>query len=297
MAHSFPTTTSLRIFEAAARHLSCVGAARELFMTQSAVSKQLMALETHLGVRLFERVSRGLALTTAGKEYLVDVISVLRLLTSAQARISAYKEGRETLTLQVLASFAERWLLPRFSDFHERYPNILVHFTTYLSKDRKDTVEPDAHFMFGQGELNGYLTDRVIGGDVIAVASPKLVSGKSGIASFEDLSRHTLMQHFEMPHSWPEFGEQSKWTPGPEQEIVRYEFFSVMIKAASASLGVALIPRFLVQDELTAGRLVQLFDLSIESRYAYYFAYPVAKRHNRTLQTFRRWVLAEARKG
>ena len=286
--------TALRVFEAAARHLTCTGAADELFLTQSAVSKQLRTLEEHLGVTLFERENRGLVLTEVGRDYLGEIRPLLAQIAAATARLSLQRRPGISLTLSILSIVGDRWLLPMFGEFTRANPDIDVQFTNLVSSDKQTTTEPDAAFLGGEGVWPGFVADYLFGREVALLASPELMARGEGLHRLEDVPRYPLLNHFQRPEAWSEFFAANGMVPQPSSRIIRYEFFATIIKAAIGGMGVALVPRVFVSEELERGELVNPLGLGVTSRRGYYFVVPEHKASNPALATLRSWVLDKA---
>lgn len=293
MRNVIPSTTALRTFVAAARHLTFTGAADELFLTQSAVSKQIRTLEESLGVTLFVRVNRGLVLTQLGRIYLDEVGPLLTQLAIASGKLSTLSTAPSSLTLRILAILGDRWLLPRFSNFARSNPDVDVQFTSLLSRDRAQETEPDGAFMFGEGVWPGCISDYLFGRRMVLVASPSLLE-RNPLSSIDEITRFPLFKHFEAPYSWDEFcGEHGLALP-QQTHFIRYEFYSTMLKAAVAGMGMALVPIVYAQDELQRGELVNPLQLGFTSKYGYYFVLPERRQNDPALAIFRSWLLLEA---
>jgi DNA-binding transcriptional LysR family regulator len=290
MRNRIPSTTALRVFEIAARHLSCTAAAEELCMTQGAVSKQLRSLEDLMGVPLFLRVNRGLVLTDAGRWYLERIGPLMGGLAAASEQLVQMHSPRTSLTLRMPHILGDRWLLPRFASFLQEHPQFDVQFTNQISGGSFAQLEADAEFRFGSGTWAGCESDYLFGRDMAAVMSPALRSRAAVALATLDLRSLTLLEHFEVPNAWTEL-QRSKM-PAPERpaHTVRYEFYSTLIKAATMDMGLALVPRMLVQEELQRGELVQVLGDGFQSRQGYYFVLPNARRHEHALSTFRDWL-------
>lgn len=286
--------TALRVFEAAARHLSCTGAADELFLTQSAVSKQLRALEEHLGVVLFERENRGLVLTELGRTYLGEIRPLLAQIAAATARLSLQRRPGVSLTLSIVSIVGDRWLLPMFGEFTRAHPEIDVQFTNLLSSDKQTTSGPDAAFLGGEGVWPGSVVDYLFGREVALLASPELMARGDGLQQLADVPRYPLLNHFQRPEAWNEFFAANGLEPQPASRVIRYEFFATIIQAAIAGMGLALVPRVFVQDEMARGALVNPLGLGVASRRGYYFVVPEHKLSSPGLATLRSWVLDRA---
>lgn len=264
-----PSTVSLRAFEACARLGGCTPAAKELFTTPGAVSKQLKALEDVLGVELFVRTRQGLVLGTAGRAYLETAQAVLSHLEAAQTRLRAPDSGRTQLLLHVLPTLADRWLLPRFPAFLAQHPDIDVQFTNQVGAE-VEPAEADLSFRYGTGQWPGFDASYLVGRELKLVACPALLQRQGPITTAADAQHFTLLQHFELPTAWHEFfghhGVRLRTLPS----TVRYGFFSVLIRAAVTGLGVALVPDVLVADELHSGALVSPGGLGCTSRSGYF---------------------------
>jgi LysR family glycine cleavage system transcriptional activator len=291
---AIPSTTALRVFEAAARHLTCTSAADELFMTQSAVSKQIRALEDSLGVTLFVRLNRGLVLTELGSRYLEDIRPGLAILRLASEKIAQSGVSRRTLTLRVSAIVGDRWLLPRFADFAHRHPEIGVQFTGFLSTDKQERVEPDGEFCASEGLRPGFSADYLFGRSLVLVAAPALLRRHGDIQRAADIQGFPKLTYFKAPRTWAEFCE-TRGLPAPDTgRMTRYEFYSTLISGAVSGLGLALVPRVWVHDELARGLLVNPLALGHSHAMGYHFVYPERKRHDPSLAALRAWLIDQA---
>lgn len=288
-----PSTTALRTFVAAARHLSFTGAADELFLTQSAVSKQIRTLEEGLNVKLFIRVNRGLVLTQLGRSYLDEVTPLLAQLTMASSKLLTQSTAPSTLTLRVLAILGDRWLLPRISAFAQLYPEIDVQFTTFLEHVRSDQNEPDGAFLFGEGTWPGWVSDYLFGRKMVLLASPSLLDRRP-LRDLNDILAFPLLKHFEAPQMWSEFFAEHEMAVLQPPQFNRYELYSTVLKATVAGMGLSLVPKVYAQEELMRGELVNPLQLGCYSRYGYYFALPEHKQSDPALAQFRSWLVQEA---
>ncbi len=292
---SLPSTTSLTVFEAAARHSSCTGAASELFFTVGAVSKQIRSLEETLGVALFSRASHGLILTDAGKIYLESIRPLLAQLDAATTRALTAHLTKRTLMLRVFPALAERWLMPRFADFLEKYPEIDVQFTTYLSSDRIETTT-DAAIRHGEGIWPGQSAQYLIGRKMVLVASPLLCARLGMPDKPADVFAHTLLQHVEVPNAWKDLRKAYGLRGTRQDRFMRYDYYSVLIRAAISGMGMALIPEFLIREELNSGVLMNPLDMTYETKSGYYFMCAEEKKSDPVLALLRNWLLEAARK-
>ncbi len=289
-----PPLNALRAFEAAARHLSFTRAAAELHVTQAAVSHQVKALESYLGVKLFRRLNRAILLTAAGKNYLPAVQTAFDTITLATRRVQEQETGGP-LRVSVLPSFASKWLLPRLAGFRERYPRIDV-----LISARSDLVDfgrddMDVALRYGGGHYPGLVVDYLMGDEVFPVCSPSLLEAGPRLAKPADLAHHTLLHSESSPDSL-RFEEWSWWLEAAgvaeiaEIDAGRGPGFNdsaLMIQAAVQGQGVALGRRTLCADDLAAGRLVKLFGLTLQTRESYYLVAPIATAEQPKVAAFR----------
>lgn len=287
-----PSLGALAAFEAAARHGSFTRAAEELALTQGAVSRQVAALEGLIGVRLFDRVRQRVALTPAGAAYAVEVRAALSALSSATLNLMAFRGAGGVLNLAILPTFGTRWLIPRLPRFTEAYPNITINFATRLLPFDFDREGHDAAIHFGAPIWPGARLHRLMGEEIVPVASPALVA-RHRLARPGDVLGVPLLQQATRPRAWEQWlAEQgldpARATPGP-----RFEQFAMVAQAAVAGLGLAIVPRFLVEEEIRSGALVMPFDAPSRSEEAYWLVYPEAKAALPTVAAFRAWLLGE----
>jgi LysR family transcriptional regulator, glycine cleavage system transcriptional activator len=292
-----PSTAALRIFEATSRHLSFTGAADELSMTQSAVSKQIRTLEDDFGVALFIRLNRGLVMTELGRMYLDLVRPPLAQLAEASNRLSeaARSTARTTLTLRILAVIGDRWLLPRLERFAQAHPNIDVRFTAFMSADPGGPQrEPDGEVRYGEGCWPGFAADYLFGREMLLVASPRLLARKP-LDRVADIATFPLLDHLQAPNAWPEFFAAHGMAEAAISRDVRHEFYTMIVQCAVAGLGLGLVPAVWVQDELARGDLLNPLALGLTARQGYYFLMPESRQGNPAMVSLREWLLAEAR--
>lgn len=288
-----PSLTALQFFDAAARHLSFTRAAEELCVTQSAVSRQIRQLEEHVGRPLFRRHKQRLVLTEPGEAYALAVRDLLSRAEAATLQVMAYGGGGGTLTVALLPTFGSRWLIPRLGDFSSRHPDIQLNLITHLEPFDFSGGEVDVAIHFGGETWPGAVCHRLMGEEVVPVAAPALVAGNNRLLRPEDVSRFTLLQHVTRPDAW------HQWLQACDVEHVdgragpRFEQFYMVIQAAIAGLGLAVLPRFLIQEELASKRLVVAIDRPVKSAYAYYLVYPERKSDLRRVTAFRDWLVEQ----
>ncbi|MFP2932217.1 transcriptional regulator GcvA [Pyxidicoccus sp. 3LG] len=288
-----PPLAALRAFEAAARHLSFKRAAEELAVTPTAISHQVRQLEEWLGLRLFERRVRRVALTSDGQA----------LYPSLREGFDALARGLEALrspptqaalTLSATVAFTSKWLVPRVAAFRAACPGLDLRL--HASDDAVDlrTGEVDLAIRYGRGHHPGLRSELLLQDRFAPVCSPRL-----GVRGPADLGRHPLI-HFEWRHVEDDTPTWRRWFASagrpyraPGGELV-FSDESHAIQAAIAGQGIALVSLVLVAEELSSGALVQPFGPELDG-IAYHLVHLDAARHAERLAAVRRWLLAEAR--
>src|ERR1700761_17428 len=192
MTARLPSLNGLRAFEAAARYLSFTQAASELNVTQTAISHQIKRLEEELGIQLFLRKNRTLALTPQAKDYLPGVRAAFNDLRLATDRLLRTDDD-SVLTISTLASLAAKWLLPRLSTFQEAHPGIDVRITTSTSLVDFQRDKVDAAIRYGRGHWPGVRAEWLTADELFPVCSPPLLEGDKPLRCPEDLAHYTLL--------------------------------------------------------------------------------------------------------
>ncbi|MEK8026232.1 LysR substrate-binding domain-containing protein [Pseudaquabacterium rugosum] len=303
MRRTLPTTASLTAFETAARRLSFTLAADELAVTQSAVCRQIAALEAALGVKLFRRDGRGVALTEAGAAYARQVRARLdELERDALALMARGGPGGSVgaLELGVVPTFATRWLLPRLGGFQAAHPGIQLHLSSRTRPFLFDEARLDAAIHAGTAPWPGTTGRVLLAEQMLPVAAPAWLAAH-GFApdrlprTAADWQRLVLLQPATRPYAWREwFGAQGLGVAG-DMAGPRLELFSMLAEAAGCGLGVALVPPFVVADELARGVLVPVAAAPMPSGRSYFLIYPEhAAEANPVLRTFADWLQAQA---
>lgn len=254
-----PALDLLKAFEAAARHLSFTRAGQELFLSQSAVSRQIQQLETQLGVPLFIRRTRALLLTEAGQRYYRDVNQALHQLREAGKRLRQPLESR-VVTVTSAMTFASLWLVPRLADFQRQHPQIEVRVAADntlrdLERDRLDLA-----VRYSTREQAGTSALHLFGERVLPVCSPALLQ-RQKLRKPADLARFTLL-HYEDPQlhtpwlTWPAWFEAAGLSAPQTRGVVRYSHYDMTLRAAVSGQGIALGRLPLLHDLIEDGALV-----------------------------------------
>ena len=289
MRRKIPSTAALTVFEAAARHQSYTKAADELAVTQGAVCRQIASLEGFIGVRLFQRSSRGVALTDAGIGYARRVRARLDEVERDALELMAHGGVGGTLELGVVPTFATKWLLPRLPSFGREHPGIHVNLTARTRPFLFDDTPFDAAIHAGSGAWPGTESEFLMDESLVAVCSPQLAGTRRRFTR-ADWQRHTLLQQSTRPYAWREwFAARGTQVEG-DMAGPRLELFSMLAEAAIHGMGIALVPPFLVQDELTRGLLVTVAKEPAPSGRSYYLIYPERKSGSVALRAFGGWL-------
>ena len=296
---SLPSLDLLRGFEAAARNLSFTKAAAELFVTQSAVSRQVKTIEDHLGVALFVRRHRALLLTEAGHELYRATAQALRQLTDAAAKIRD-RDAARTLTVTATIGFASLWLIPRLTDFRSRRPDIDIRIAANnrMLELEREGIELAVRYCTPKDAPRGAL--KLFGEEVLPVCSPKSVTRAAPLARPEDLRHHVLL-HYELPDGnapwlswtvWLEVMQLPGLKPAGSMRFIQYD---QTIQAAIDGQGVALGTTPLVRQLIRQGRLIAPLAGKFDSSRAYYLVSSADAAGRPEVKEFAAWLLLQAK--
>lgn len=292
MPGSLPPLNALRTFEVAARRLSFSRAARELCVTQGAVSKQIQLLEQYLEQPLFDRTPSGLVLTEAGRLYLPAISQAIEKIQSATALLQQRAHESSSLTLNLTPSFSNLWLIPRLNAMREAIPELNL---AMLSGDGEFNFrDSDADMAIRCLPLSLSHEHSVLlrEEELVAVIHPELLQA-APIEKPLDLLAHPLLQHTTRPQLWRQFLQQVTGTE-PRGLQPRYnhgfEHFYMSLEAARQRQGIALVPDFMAADALAAGEVVNPLRISYRSGYGFYFLVPPYRSRIQGVQQFHGWL-------
>jgi LysR family glycine cleavage system transcriptional activator len=293
--HELPLN-AIRAFEAAARCGSFVDAAKRLHVTHWAIGKQIRLLEDWLGVALFERRTRGVALTDHGADLLTDVSAALSRLTSATGRLRGPESTRRVsgvVRLSVLSSIALRWLLPRLSKFQEDYPSIEVKVSTTSRKLRYVGTAFDIAIRSGVEHGAGMRCERLMPDRRLPVCNPRILRDRP-IETAQDLRRHVLLHSTTTRSAWPQWFAAAG-IPGlvPVRNL-ELDHVYLQLQAAVDGLGIALGSLPLVEADIAAGRLVCPIAAPEYRADDYQLVLPEDRLRDPAIKAFRSWILMEA---
>ena len=291
-----PTMTALQCFEAAARHLSFTRAAQELHLTQSAVSKQVAQLEDMLQHPLFHRVRRRLQLAPAGELYLAEVNRILTQVDMSSRYILSYGGETEVLKVATQPTFGARWLVPNLKGFSRRHPTIHLDIKNELEPFDLVQAKADMAFFYGTGSWPGATCIELFGEEVIAVCAPNLLP-EEPLLDAGDLTSLVLLQCTSRPGAWHEWFEEQGISTENSYHGPRFDTFYMCIRAAESGCGVALVPRFLVLEELQEGKLVIPWQHYKPSQGAHFMAFAEQSAEVPKVRALIDWILEKARAG
>ncbi|MHC2374480.1 LysR family glycine cleavage system transcriptional activator [Bradyrhizobium diazoefficiens] len=293
MTARLPSLNGLRAFEAAARHLSFTLAASELNVTQTAISHQIRRLEEELGIRLFIRQNRALALTPEARDYLPGVRAAFNDLRLATDRLLR-RDDDKVLTLSTLASLAAKWLLPRLTDFQEQHPGIDVRITTSTSLVDFQRDDVDAAIRYGRGQWPGLRADWLMADELFPVCSPSLLRGDKPLQRPEDLRNHPLLHTSNANSDDWRLWLTAAGLPADiaKQPGITFDMIFMTIQAAIDGIGVAMGRTSYVQDDIAKGRLVVPFKIALPADAGFYLVAPEGRREAPKLTAFRQWIVA-----
>ncbi|SEO45476.1 DNA-binding transcriptional regulator, LysR family [Salinihabitans flavidus] len=281
-----PSINALLALEAVDRLGSASAAARELSLTQSAISRQLRKLEEQMGAPLVDRTSPRLSLTPAGADYVASVRQVLTQLAQSSLKLRANPRGG-SLDLSILPAFSMYWLAPRLRDFTARHPEITLNLNTRLRPFDFGAEPFHAAFHFGRRNWSDVHYLPLWAETVVPVAAPDLTPAP--VTAPGDLLSLPLLHLESRPDAWERWFA-ARDVPSPALSGMLFDQFSTMTQAAIHGLGVALVPSFLAEADIASGRLIEVSAAPRISLGQYYLVWPEAHDSYPPLVSFRRWL-------
>ena len=305
-----PNLNALRAFEAAARRSSISLAADELCVTQSAVSRQIKALETDLGVLLFVRLTRAIHLTEQGRDYLPVVRDAFDRIEQATQRLRVNSD-RKVLTVNVLPTFAMEYLIPRLMRFNAEHPNIEVRIVASIEPVDFESDDVDVAIRVGQtpdsvaaqsapridlqmvSMWSDVRADMLMPDVLVPVCSKDFLRQHGPFEKPQDLRDKPLLHNATRSHAWPDWFKALGLPEAQASKGASYGHFFMAMQAAEVGMGLALVPEVLAHTAISTGRLVQLSNIHVPSAGAYYVLCRAYQRDNESIRHFREWLLKE----
>jgi LysR family transcriptional regulator, glycine cleavage system transcriptional activator len=288
-----PPLRNLRAFCVAAKHRSFKFAADELFLTPSAVSHQMRELEDSLGVRLFERKTRALELTTAGHTLLDEVEPLLEALDRSLAQI-ARRSGRQTLRVLLPPFFASELFIPRLTSFCAEHPEIDLQIDT---SDPRPTTHPptaDVSILLADTEPQGVTSYRLFSLNLTAVCAPEHAPtvARLGAEVFKEMA---LIVHKARPFAWTSWAEEVGLATPEPKNVIELDTMSAVVRAAERGVGVALVPSILCDAWFRSGALVRIFSVELETNDTYFLVSRPKDAEKPSVKAITHWARAQFR--
>ena len=286
---SLPPLNGLRAFDAAGRRLSFRAAADEMGVTQGAVAQQVRQLEAYLGMALFDRVPKGLALTPAGRSYHLRVAAAFADLRSATTKL---KPEPGKVLISVTPTFAAKWLIPNLPDFSENHPDIDLRIlaTEKVSSFHSDGI--DLAIRQGKPPFGAALNATLLfKQEVVAVAAPKLIEGAGVPVGAELLS--ILPKIHDTHDLWPKVLQELAVSDQSRRGL-RLSQTALAVDAAISGQGVALVSRFLIADEITAGNLIEIVSSITAGAQDFYLLAQRRSASNAAIEAVISWLKSRA---
>ncbi len=295
MFERLPPLSSLRAFEAVARHASFTKAAHELHVTQSAVSHQIRGLEDYLGIRLFRRSRRSVIMTEGGSGLAPVVRDSLLRVSEAVQRLREDEEGG-ALRVSVLQSFAVRWLLPRLPEFTAGHPGIQIWLSATSEVVDFTHDDADVAIRLGRGGAKDLYSTPLFLEKAFPVCSPALREAAGSPRGPSDILRQPMIQVIAEARGlgWAEWFAAAGLPGAEPSDGPRFSNSGLAMQAALDGQGIALGRVALALDDLIAGRLVRLFNIDCFSDAAYHLVCPEGQQQNRKIVAFRSWLVEKA---
>ena len=284
-----PNLNSLKMFDAAARHLNFRLAGDELNLSQGAVAQQVRRIESDLGLKLFLRKARGLALTEIGKDYHLSIRRALAIIEDATHKL---RPENTRITLSVTPSFASKWLVPKLSSFAAFNPDVDIQTIASegLANFRSDGV--DIAIRLGEpSTVEGFQIEWLAPLDLYAACSPEYAREIGPITQIENLAALELIQdsHYHWDGLFYDIGLKSK------NRILQFNQTSLAMDAAVNSQGIVLAPRLLLNTELEQGKLVNIWQDIRPTQVGFYLIYPILQKSNFAREAMIDWLLSETK--
>ena len=292
--NGFPSLNFLHTFESVARHLSFTNAAKELFVTQAAVSHQIKALEDYLGVKLFYREKRKVFLSEEGQKLLPSVVSGLQGIADSLENIRNY-DSEDTIVVGVGSSFSANWLVHRLGAFYQKFTEVNLHLKIFNNESDFSSGRTDMAVVWGIGEWQGLRCEKLMVVEFTPVCSPELIKKTHPLKTPEDLIHYPLLDD-------PDYDIWQQWLEAagiPERKYKRRTVIrdaNVVIHSTLEGHGIALCAVGIVQEYLDSGRLIRPFDHSITGGGFYYLVYPEKALRKPPVRLFKAWLVQEIRK-
>lgn len=293
MKRNLPPLNSLKAFESAARNLSFSSAAKELFVTQGAISKQIKLLEEYLGLTVFVRYPHHIELTKSGKQFYTTIRDIFFQLENTVIDITGTKEENSVLTVSAVPSVATYWLLPRISDFSRKYKNIKVNVIIGDEKELDfSKSKADLAIRSSNTQIIGNIKKAPLFDENLILIYSNDMHKKNPIEKVQDILNFPILEHSSRDDIWDKFFKENSLEEHKPNRLIALEHFFMLIEATQKNMGLALVPEFLARNYLKNKVLFNPLGLTINSGISYYLAYPSIKEKQKKIQDFIIWMRA-----
>ncbi len=299
--YRLPPLDLFRTFDAVARHLSFTLAADELCLTQSAVSRQIAALEQQTGIQLFRRLHRAIELTPAGQQLRDAVTGGLDQIHGCLLTLGSAAKAPQ-ITVSATVAFAWFWLMPRLKQFSADHPLLDIRVLATDTEVLPGQDDVDVAILFGSGQWEGIASRLLFRERVYPVCSPRFLSEHAGLTRAVDLVCQALL-HLDIHRTAPDPVDWQRWlasqgvTGQPVIPGLRFNSYPMVLQAAEAGRGVALGWSYIVDPIVASGRLVQPVAGTMETRNGYYLSTSRQAARSPELEEFLGWIATEAAQG
>ena len=250
-------------------------------------------LEDMLRHHLFLRIRRRLQLTPAGALYLAEVNKILTQVDMSSRYILSYGQQTEVLKVATQPSFGVRWLIPHLKGFGKRYPNIHLDICNEMEPFALLQNTADVVFFYGQGTWPGATCIELFGDEVVPVCAPELLQGHT-LTEAGELAERVLLQSTSRPEAWHEWFLEQGLHSANSYHGPRFDTFYMCVGAALSGCGVALVPRYLVEQELAEGKLVIPWPYAMRSSGAYFVAFAEHAAEVPKVRSLVEWIREQA---
>jgi LysR family transcriptional regulator, glycine cleavage system transcriptional activator len=298
MRKHLPPTNALVVFEAAGRHMNFTRAAKELDVTQSAVSRQIQLLEEFFGIPVFQRQSRGLSLTSEGERLHRAVTMGLEHIANVSADLRRQR-GPGELTVATSVAFASYWLMARIAKFRGLHPEIDIRLVAASPVYDLSSEGIDIAVRYGSGEWPGVEAVRLFDNEIWPVCSPRYLENAPALNKPADLTEHSLLHLAKFDRNWvtwDSFLESIGVRPEPGKGGFTFDNYMVLIQSALRGEGIALCGRRLAEDFIEQGDLVRPIPVAQESDRGFWLLRARDGQLSEPARQFYNWLLDEARK-
>ena len=292
MRRHIPSLSALQAFESAGRLSSFSRAARELNVSQSAISRHIRSLEEELGVALFQRIDQRVSLRPAGSRYIRAIRGCLDEIEASTFDLKTGRHDSGAIHLMTPPTIGARWLVPRLPEFMSRHPQIQLKLSVKADPVDFGNAAFDAAIAFGEQPPSHIGFEQLTEGELIPVCSPRLGLRPKADLGLAELKRYKLLE-LGSDRSWRVLCQQNRVKSFDEDSIQRYEYFDAGIQSAISGEGILLVQPFLVIEHLKNGALTLASSQKYKSESFYYFCFTRPKRISDSIRLFATWLKEE----